>query len=214
MVGVEEYGGREGFDVVFADDGAGLVGADGVGEAELLDELLALIGTESRPSCWIATKATSSLCAWKAASKWGISSRHGGHEGYQKLSTTGLPSKVFRLMGWSFSKFSLPNASKLKDAATSALPSSDESPSPPQAAARMMRIVAATSQCSVFMVVPSHMLLWYWMQGAEGKMRESRRLIARKISVEVVIATSCSNQFIPHYGSGFITIQLYKISCH
>ena len=43
VVGVEEDGGREGFDVVLTDDGAGLVGADGVGEAELLDELLALI---------------------------------------------------------------------------------------------------------------------------------------------------------------------------
>ena len=49
VVGVEEDGGREGLDVVFLDDGAGGVGADGVGEAKLLDELLALfLGVEAK----------------------------------------------------------------------------------------------------------------------------------------------------------------------
>ena len=170
VVGVKEDGGRKGFDVVLADDGAGGVGADGVGEAELLDELLALIhGVEAK--LLDRDEGDLVLVGLEGGLEVGISRRHGGHEGYQKLSTTGWPSKVSRLMGWPLSKFSLPNASKLKDAATSALPSSDESPSPPQAAARIMRMIAATSQCSVFMVVPSNMLLWYWMQGAEGKMR-------------------------------------------
>ena len=47
----------------------------------------------------------------------------------------------------------------------------------------MMRMIAATSQCSVFMVVPSNMLLWYWMRGAEGKMREVRTLAKPEIGV-------------------------------
>ena len=53
--------------------------------------------TESRPSSCTPTNSTPSFrWFWKTFSRSGISARHGGHEGNQKLTTTGRPLRPDR----------------------------------------------------------------------------------------------------------------------
>ena len=63
--------------------------------------------------------STSPLCFFDAASKSGISSRHGGQDGYQKLITTGVPSKSDSLTTSPWVYDSLPNTSSSKPGAAS-----------------------------------------------------------------------------------------------